>query len=83
MILPGHCRGDLTPVLEKAWELRSSSAPKIFATCLAISARPTAQSQGYGAYDIEILAEINHAPRLPRRAAHRPGRAVRSRTEPT
>ena len=26
----------------------------------------TAQNQGYGVYDIEILAEINHVPRLPR-----------------
>ena len=48
----------------KRAEFRSSSAPRICATCLAISARPTAQSQGYGAYDIEILAEINHVPRL-------------------
>ena len=41
-----------------------SSVPKTFATCPATSARPTSRKDGYGAHDIEILAEINHAPRL-------------------
>ena len=43
---------------------RSNSAPKTSATSPGSSAASDRGREGYGAFDIEILAEINHAPRL-------------------
>src|SRR5262249_14916091 len=65
IILPGLCQGDLAAVQEKAGvtvergpaDLRD--LPDLFR---ATKADPT----GYGSSDIEILAEINHAPQLSR-----------------
>jgi dihydropteroate synthase-like protein len=64
VVLPGLCQGDLAAFTE-AWgdvvvergpaDLRD--LPEFF------GAQPAARA-GYGAYDISILAEINHAPRL-------------------
>jgi len=62
VILPGMCRGDLD-VLAKAWPGVAiergpndlQDLPEYF------GAKPT---KSYGDFDIEILAEINHAPRL-------------------
>jgi dihydropteroate synthase-like protein len=64
VILPGLCPGDLEPVRALAAEVERGPAdlrdlPDYFRT----SAEP---SSDYGAYDIAILAEINHAPRLGR-----------------
>jgi dihydropteroate synthase-like protein len=64
IILPGLCNGDLdvfaaltsVPVERGPKDLRD--LPEFFRTS------PSAQQAGYGAFDIEILAEINHAPRL-------------------
>ena len=83
VILPGHCRGDLAPVVEKAGDCRSSSAPRTCATCPATSARPTPGSRATARFDIEILAEINHAPRLDRAAILDAGRPVRAPRGPT
>jgi len=66
VILPGHCRGDLTAVLEKARGAAVELGPEDLRDLPRHFGRANAQSQGYGAYDIEILAEINHVPRLPR-----------------
>src|SRR5262245_42199099 len=62
VMLPGWCQGDLAALREKAGvpvelgpkDLRD--LPEHFGTA------PMAAS-GYGAYDIEIIAEINHCPR--------------------
>lgn len=62
ILLPGYCTGDLTPIHERVplpveigpRDLRN--LPEYFGS------RPVESS--YGKYDIEILAEINHAPRL-------------------
>jgi dihydropteroate synthase-like protein len=62
MLLPGYCEGDLTPVAAAAGvpvergprDLRR--LPEFFGEKPAVA--------DYGRYDIEILAEINHAPRL-------------------
>ena len=40
VILPGHCRGDLGPVLEKAAGIPVERGPRTSATCRATSARP-------------------------------------------
>lgn len=65
VMLPGYCDGDLaavqqaakTPVVLGPRDLRQ--LPEFFGR------RPDLSD--YGPYDIEILAEINHAPRLPLR----------------
>jgi dihydropteroate synthase len=63
VILPGHCRGDLAPVVAKA-----GTAVELGPEDLRDLPRTFGQSdqpiEDYGSYDIEILAEINHAPRL-------------------
>ena len=68
VILPGHCRGDLTPILEKACGVSVELGPEDLRDLPRHFGQATAQNQGYGAYDTEILAEINHVPRLPRDA---------------
>lgn len=65
VILPGFCQGELDeleqlcgrPVRRGPHDLRS--LPEFFG-------RGAAPREDYGAYDIEIIAEINHAPRLGR-----------------
>ncbi len=65
VILPGLCAGDLAPVGEAAkTEVERGPAdlvdlPEFF----QMARRPR---QDYGRFDIAILAEINHAPRLSR-----------------
>ena len=63
VILPGHCRGnldELTTRLGVPIEIGPEDLRDLPRT-LGASADRTA---GYGAHDIEILAEINHAPQL-------------------
>lgn len=63
-IIPGLCAGELD-VLSQAWGgLAVARGPKDLvdlADFLGSAAKPRTE---YGGYDIEILAEINHAPRL-------------------
>lgn len=66
VILPGYCRGDLTPIAEKAPGLAIEPGPEDLRDLPRYFGREGGQNVGYGAYDIEILAEINHAPRLTR-----------------
>jgi dihydropteroate synthase-like protein len=65
VIVPGYCEGDLSPVqkLTKAAVERGPRDLRRLDEFFGQSQR----SDDYGAYDIEILAEINHAPRLPLR----------------
>jgi dihydropteroate synthase len=65
VILPGHCRGDLGPVIEKtgtAVEL----GPEDLRDLPRYFGQRESRLERYGAFDIEILAEINHAPQLGR-----------------
>src|SRR5262249_26040441 len=64
VILPGHCRGDLTPVIEKSRGASVERGPEDLRDLPCYFGLEGASREGYGAYDIEILAEINHAPRL-------------------
>ena len=66
MILPGHCRGDLAPVREKAGNVPVELGPEDLRDLPRHFGQAASRREGYGAYDIEILAEINHAPRLAR-----------------
>jgi dihydropteroate synthase len=76
VILPGLCQGDLEDVQSQAGvrvergpnDLRD--LPDFF--CAA------APRSGYGAHDITILAEINHAPRLERTEILAQARALRA-----
>ena len=74
VVLPGYCRGDLTPVVEKAG-VAVELGPRDMHDLPLLFGQADSRLEGYGAFDIEILAEINHAPRLSREAlleeAHR------------
>ena len=67
VILPGHCRGDLTPVVEKAG-VAVELGPEDMLDLPRHFGQADSRLEGYGAFDIEILAEVNHAPRLSREA---------------
>ncbi len=56
----------MTPILENARGASVELGPEDLRDLPRHFGQATASSQGYGAYDIEILAEINHVPRLPR-----------------
>jgi dihydropteroate synthase len=66
IILPGHCRGDLTSILEKVCGVPVELGPEDLRDLPRYFGQASEKNQGYGAYDIEILAEINHAPQLSR-----------------
>ncbi len=61
VILPGYCRGELEPLAESLG-IPVERGPKDLRQLPEYFGRQPPQA--YGAYDIEILAEINHAPRL-------------------
>lgn len=61
VILPGYCRGDLEPLV-KAFGVPVERGPKDLRQLPEYFGRQPPQE--YGTFDIEILAEINHAPRL-------------------
>ena len=65
VVLPGHCRGDLTEV-ENAVGVPVEIGPVDLRDLPRYFGGEDRRVEGYGAFDIEILAEINHAPRLSR-----------------
>ena len=70
VILPGYCAGRPEPGRRSDHEgCPWNQVRKTCATSRGISARQRGEPAGYGAFDIEILAEINHAPRLEHRRA--------------
>jgi dihydropteroate synthase-like protein len=62
MILPGYCEGDLAPVVAAAGVPVERGPRDLRRLPEFFGERPSATD--YGRHDIEILAEINHAPRL-------------------
>jgi dihydropteroate synthase len=64
VILPGHCRGDLAPVIERAGDARVELGPEDLRDLPAHFGLAREAQAGYGRHSIEILAEINHAPTL-------------------
>ncbi len=62
IILPGYCDGDLAP-LTAATSAPIERGPRDLRGLPAFFLREP-PPQNYGAYDIEIIAEINHCPRL-------------------
>jgi dihydropteroate synthase len=65
VILPGYCRGDLGPVVARlGGSVQVELGPEDLRDLPRWFGHADTRLQGYGGYDIEILAEINHAPRL-------------------
>ena len=66
VVLPGYCRGDLAPVIAKAGAATVERGPDDLRDLPTYFGQADAKREGYGPFSIEILAEINHAPRLDR-----------------
>jgi dihydropteroate synthase-like protein len=65
VILPGLCQGELS-ALNEAWgDIPVERGPADLRDLPDFFGTQAAPQPGYGAFDIAILAEINHAPRLP------------------
>ncbi len=64
VLLPGWCAGDLAAV-EAVAKVPVERGPKDLRDLPAFFGQRPGPPPGYGAHDIAILAEINHAPRLP------------------
>jgi dihydropteroate synthase len=69
VLIPGLCEGDTAVIAQKAG-VRVEKGPKDLRQIPAYFGRPQPAGD-YGAFDIEIIAEINNAPRLPREAIRR------------
>jgi dihydropteroate synthase-like protein len=63
VILPGLCSGELSDV-ETVAHVPVERGPKDLRDLPEHFGEKSGPPPGYGAYDIEILAEINHAPRM-------------------
>lgn len=66
VILPGYCQGDLTPVVERLRGVHVESGPDDLRDLPRYFGHAGGEPAGYGGYNIEIIAEINHAPKLER-----------------
>lgn len=66
VILPGHCRGELAPVVARAGDARVELGPEDLRDLPRYFGKGDSAREGYGQHTIEILAEINHAPQLSR-----------------
>lgn len=75
VILPGLCQGDLD-ILTQATGLPVERGPTDLRDLPAYFKATTRTADSYGAHDIEILAEINHAPRLERNELLRQAREL-------
>jgi dihydropteroate synthase len=65
VLLPGYCDGDLR-VVEAAAGVAVQRGPRDLLQLVEFFGQTDERQRDYGAYDIEIVAEINHAPRLTR-----------------
>src|SRR5687768_14190173 len=65
VLVPGYCHGDLTPIAAAVGK-PVERGPKDLRNLPAYFGRKSPAADEYGKYDIEIVAEINHAPRLDR-----------------
>jgi dihydropteroate synthase-like protein len=74
IMVPGFCEGDLK-VVEEVAHLPIERGPKDLRDLPEHFGKPARQD--YGAYDIEIIAEINHAPRLTLDEIHNEARRFR------
>ena len=63
VVIPGYCEGDVAPIAEVA-KVSVQRGPRDLRQLGELFGQVDERKAGYGGYDIEILAEINHAPRL-------------------
>lgn len=63
VVLPGYCQGDLTP-LTSMLGLPVEVGPRDLQQLPEYLGGKSERPAEYGRYDIQIIAEINHAPRL-------------------
>jgi len=63
VVLPGYCEGDLAPVVDLT-AVPVERGPRDLRLLVEYLSGKQRVREDYGAYDIEIVAEINHAPRL-------------------
>ena len=63
VIVPGYCEGDLAPV-QALTSAKVERGPRDLRQLDEFFGQ-SRRTSDYGQYDIEIIAEINHAPRLP------------------
>src|SRR5947209_16016925 len=63
VILPGYCRGELSNIPAPA-PVRVEKGPKDLRDLPQFFGGRRGRPEGYGQFDIEIVAEINHAPNL-------------------
>lgn len=69
IVIPGLCQGDVEPIEEK-YGVRTEKGPKDLRDIPEYFGQ-AALRRDYGAWDIEIIAEINNAPRLSREEIRR------------
>jgi dihydropteroate synthase-like protein len=62
VIVPGYCEGDLAP-LQSLTVAAVERGPRDLRDLDELFGQANRRLEGYGGYDIAILAEINHAPR--------------------
>jgi len=63
VVIPGYCDGDLA-VLQKASLIPVERGPRDLRQLQEFFGTADKSANDYGRYDIEIIAEINHAPQL-------------------
>lgn len=63
VIIPGYCEGDLAPISSAA-RVPAERGPRDLRQLGELFGHTQERRAGYGGYDIQILAEINHAPQL-------------------
>jgi len=66
VILPGYCEGDLAPLIARFPDMTIERGPRDLRRLPEHFGHSVVHDASYGQYDIEIIAEINHAPRLSR-----------------
>ena len=69
VLIPGLCEGETAVIADKVG-VRVAKGPKDLREIPSYFGQ-AAEQRDYGAWDIEIVAEINNAPRLPRTAVRR------------
>lgn len=69
IVLPGYCGGDFGPLRDSLGErggaITIECGPHDLRQLSTFFGRGDESRRDYGRYDIQIIAEINHAPRLP------------------
>jgi dihydropteroate synthase len=64
IILPGHCRGDVSAIAEKTRTEVVLGPEDLRDLPRFLGLEGDSRGEGYGEFDIEILAEVNHAPQI-------------------